>query len=105
VYAEALARKLDAENEVKAAIGDCDGLEDPALGKVTYRYVKPQEGPDWKAVAEHLWEELDGAIQHEYGTSATPLKEIAELHQRVIREGFRRISAPKLWRTDNSEDA
>jgi len=100
VYNEALARKTDVENEVKSAIADCDGIDDPVLGRVTYKYVKSQVGADWKAVAEAILADWSNGIF----TEPPGLTEYAELHRKVLREGFRRMAVPKGWKTMGEND-
>jgi len=100
VYNEALARKTDLEHQVKEIIADCDGIDDPVLGRVTYKYVKSQVGADWKAVAEAILADWSNGIF----TEPPDLTEYAELHQRVLREGFRRIAVPRNWKTTGEEE-
>jgi len=98
IFAEAKARKDDVEMEVKQAIGDCEGIDDPVLGKVTFKFVKPTEGPDWKEIARHLYEETLAAGQDR------ALREYEDLYRRTVREGFRRISVPKAWKAIGEEE-
>jgi predicted phage-related endonuclease len=57
-FAREYARKAEerlvaAENDVKAIIQDCDGLEAP-MAKVSWKFNKESEKVDWKAVAMKL---------------------------------------------------
>lgn len=43
--------QAEAENLLKAAIGDAEGLDLGALGKITWKASKGRESVDWKALA------------------------------------------------------
>lgn len=49
--AAAEREQAEAENLLKAAIGEAEGLDLGALGKITWKTSKPRETTDWKAVA------------------------------------------------------
>jgi predicted phage-related endonuclease len=102
VLAEAEARAAAVSNEVRQAIGDADGIKDPVLGKVTWRRTKDTIGTDWKAVAEAIINDLRyGAFP---AADFPDLREYAELHQRVIREGSRRLLVPRTWKSETEDE-
>jgi putative phage-type endonuclease len=43
--------QAEVENLLKAAIGDAEGIDLGALGKITWKAAKAREATDWKAVA------------------------------------------------------
>lgn len=49
--AAAEREQAEAENLLKAAIGDAEGLDLGALGKITWKASKGRESVDWKALA------------------------------------------------------
>jgi putative phage-type endonuclease len=49
--AAAEREQTEVETLLKAAIGDAEGLDLGALGKITWKSSKPRETTDWKAVA------------------------------------------------------
>lgn len=48
--AAAEREQAEAENLLKAAIGEAEGLDLGDLGKITWKATKPRETTDWKAV-------------------------------------------------------
>ncbi len=49
--AAAEREQTEAENMLKAAIGDAEGIDLGDLGKITWKATKPRETTDWKAIA------------------------------------------------------
>jgi putative phage-type endonuclease len=49
--AAAEREQAEAENLLKAAIGESEGLDLGAFGKITWKASKPRDTTDWKAVA------------------------------------------------------
>lgn len=73
-----------AENQIKLAIGDAEGLLAGAE-KITWKKDADSVGPDWKAVAAALCE------------NEARLAELAAAHQIVTRQGARKLLTPRSW--------
>jgi predicted phage-related endonuclease len=101
VLAEAKARTAAVSNEVRETIGAADGIKDPVLGKVTWKRTKDTRGTDWRAVAAHLWADLNLTAQTAQTVMAVePLNDYAELHEVILREGSRRLVVPRTWKSE-----
>ena len=97
VFTEAQARKIEAENAVKEAIGSSDGLKDPVFGTVSWKFIQPTKGVDWEAVARAIVSDLNDGV---FPAKDLPrIEEYAEMHQMIKREGYRRINCPRSWST------
>ena len=104
VYTEAKSRKDSLENEVRLIIGEADGVKDPVLGRVTWKKTKDTVGPDWQQIAVHLYEDLRQASAQADKFEPEPLNAYAELHQRVLREGSRRLLVPRTWKSEAEDE-
>jgi predicted phage-related endonuclease len=92
-------RYLAVENQIKAAIGEAEGLIHGAA-KVTWRREKDSTGADWSAIAHELALRL-GLIQQKVGVENYPLEwcetvdqmAAAKEYQRITRMGARKLLA------------
>jgi predicted phage-related endonuclease len=95
----AIARKVAIENQIKAAIGDAEGLVDDALGKIAWKLTKDTEGVDWEKAFRGLWEAVEdnGDFWFPDGKPSPTMAEYTKPFVGVLRRGPRKLLTPRTW--------